>query len=198
MKRIIFALLIFAASVAAHAQTPANSCPATQYVTQQLANTGQTCGAPSTDGSVIPTASVCRITSAITLSASATTVCSWTLAASTTYVWSCNFAYAITAGTLPTVAIGMNAAQAPMSETGYANIFTSNSAGGNVSGNATSTSAGNVNIKTGGSVTTGTYPAVTFGVVQGSATPGTFAITALLGGTTPSGTIPVGGSCTLW
>lgn len=202
MKRttitVVAVSLLFIFGGKAHAQTPANSCPATQYMTSQLANTGQTCAAPSTDGSVIPTSSVCRITTAITLSTSATNVCSWSIAASTTYVWTCNFAYTITAGTLPTVAIGMSASVAPTSETGYANIITSNSSGGAVSGNATATASGNQNIKTGGSVTTGTYPVVTFGVIQGSATAGTFAITALLGGTTPVGTIPVGGSCTLW
>lgn len=191
----VFAFLI--CGVAAHAQTPANSCPATQYLSSQLANTGQTCAAPSTDGSVIPTSSVCRITSAITLSTSVANVCTWNIAASTTYVWTCNFAYAITAGTLPTVSIGMSASQAPTSETGYANIFTSNSAGGNVSGNATSTASGNVNVKTGGSVSNGTYPLTTFGTIQGSATPGTFSITALVN-SGASGTIPVGGVCTLW
>lgn len=144
------------------------------------------------------TPATCRITSPITLSASATNVCSWSIGANATLAWSCSVPYAITAGTLPTIAIGMNASQAPANETGYANIVTAATSGAFVFGNATSTSTGNVNIKTGGSVVNGTYMFTTFGTIQGSATAGTFAITALLGGTTPAGTIPVGGSCTLW
>lgn len=144
------------------------------------------------------TAATCRITSAITLSTSATNVCSWSIGANAVLAWSCTMGYAITAGTLPTLTVGMAASQAPVGETGYANILTSNSSGGAVNGSASSTSSGNVTLKVGGSVVNGTYQFTTFGVIQGSATAGTFAITASLGGTTPAGTIPVGGSCTLW
>ena len=63
----------------------------------------------------------------------------------------------------------------------------------------TSSSSGNVLILTGGSAPSGTggLQATTFGTVQASATAGTFAITATLGGTSAAGTIQPGSLCTL-
>lgn len=102
----------------------------------------------------------------------------------------------MTAGTLPTLSLGMNASQAPTNETGYALIGTSN-VGAFVSGTATSAAAGAVNILQGGTVTNNTFQAFTFGTIVGSATAGTFTITATLSGSGAAGTIPAGGVCML-
>lgn len=145
---------------------------------------------------IVTTGNTCRVTSVITLSTSATTICSWIIPANAVLAWQCSIPYTITAGTLPTFALGMNAAQAPVSETAYGFIVTSNG-GGFVSGSMTSTAAGLINILTGGTVTNSTFQATTFGVIKGSATSGTFSITGTLTGTVPAGTVPVGGVCTL-
>jgi hypothetical protein len=148
---------------------------------------------------LIRDANSCRITSAITLSTSATTVCSYSLpAAARTWAWSCNGTYSITSGTTPTLTVGMNASQTPTSETGNASIY-STLTGTNTQGTVTSTSSGNQNILTGAAVTTITNAFWTaFGTVQASGTAGTFAITATLGGSSPAGTIAIGSSCQIY
>jgi hypothetical protein len=144
----------------------------------------------------------CKPTSNITLSTSPTDVCSFSLpAVAKTWSWQCQGIYSITAGTSPTFSIGMNASQAPTSETGSA-VLASTSSGATVtesSGTTTATAAGNQNIATTPAVTTITNGVwSSFGTIQASATAGTFAITATLGGTTPAGTVNVGTTCMLY
>lgn len=152
----------------------------------------------SLQSGLLLTGDTCRVTAAITLSTSATNVCSWSLpAVAQSWGFVCHIPYAISAGTLPTFALGMNASQAPTNETAYASINSTNTNTG-TQGSATSASSGAVAILTGASVTVGsTYQAQVFGTIQASAIAGTFAITATLAGTTPAGTIPIGASCTL-
>jgi hypothetical protein len=160
----------------------------------------------STSGSIfiepfnapIPT---CRPITAITLTAGTpVTICSWTIptsASGLTFGWTCEVPYAISAGTLPTLTLGMNASQAPTNETGYASINSTN-IGTSTQGTANASTTGNQNILTGASVSNGTYQARTWGTIQASATQGTFAITATLGGTgSPAGMIPLGVECIL-
>lgn len=158
-------------------------------------------GAAGNEGALIRW-NTCKPTSNITLSTSATTICTWSLPnVALTWSWECNGIYSITAGTTPTFSLGMNASQTPTSETGSAQIDTNGSGSSLVATNATATSAssGNQNILTGASVTTVTNAQfTTYGTLQPSATAGTFAITGTLGGTTPAGTVNVGTSCTLY
>lgn len=145
---------------------------------------------------MVTSGGTCRITSPITLSSTATPICVWPIPAGVTLAWDCHIPYSMTAGTLPTLSLGMNASQAPTNETGYALIGTSN-VGAFVSGTATSAAAGAVNILQGGTVTNNTFQAFTFGTIVGSATAGTFTITATLSGSGAAGTIPAGGVCML-
>jgi hypothetical protein len=158
-------------------------------------------GTPPTVGDetgFVRDANTCRITSAHTLSTSATIVCSWSLPATAfTWAWNCEIPYTVTAGTSTALTLGMNPSQTPTNVTGYANIYSSN-AGAASEGNASATTSGNTNILTGGTVANGTFLAFTFGTIQASSKAGTFAITATLSGAGgPTGTIPVGGVCTL-
>jgi hypothetical protein len=146
----------------------------------------------------------CYVTSAITLVASPTftNICSWSLpAVAKTWGWQCSGTYNISAGTTPTLILGMNASQAPTSETGNGTI--DSVSGGTTSqvttaNSATSSASGDVTIQTGASVTTVTSaPWTSSGTIQASATAGTFAIRASMGGTTPAGTISVGSVCWL-
>jgi hypothetical protein len=146
----------------------------------------------------------CKVNGAITLSTSPTTICSWTLPnAAQTWSWFCHGSYSITAGTTPEISLGMNASQAPTTETGHGLI---GSIGSSVSAvqaftynSATSTSAGNVPFATPTVVLTTVTdsPFQAWGIIQASATSGTFAITALLSGTTPAGTIVTGTICNI-
>ncbi len=141
---------------------------------------------------------VCKITSPIALSTSATTVCVWTLpAVAKTWVFTCLLGYNFSAGKSPTVTLAMNTSEAPVNETGFANIYSSNT-GNSTQNSISSTSAGTQNILTGAAVTTGTtYQATAFGTIQASATSGTFAIQALMDGQSPAGTVTPGSICTL-
>jgi hypothetical protein len=147
----------------------------------------------------------CKVKTAVTLSTSATTICSWNLPNSAqTWAWQCSGTYTITAGTTPDFGLGMNASQTPTSETGNAlissvsasttstQVFTGDSNTAAASGNQpiyTSTVA----------ITTVTNsPWTSSGVLQASATAGTFAITGILTGTTPAGTVNPGTTCQLY
>jgi hypothetical protein len=143
----------------------------------------------------------CKLTAAVnlTVGGGSTTICSFTLpTGAKTWSWNCNGTYSVSAGTTPTFGIGMNAAQAPTSETGSASIDTSLT-GTSTQGTVTSTSAGNQSILTGGTVTTVTNAWwSSFGTIQASATTGTFAITGIVVGTSAVGTVNVGSSCMLY
>jgi hypothetical protein len=141
----------------------------------------------------------CRITTAVTLSTSATNICSWSLpAVAKTWAWRCDVRWAVTAGTTPTISFGMNASQTPTSETGSGSILTTNT-GTSTQSSATSTSSGSQNIITSPTLTTSAtlFQASTFGTVQASATAGTFALNATGAGASFAGTIGVGSVCTL-
>lgn len=155
-------------------------------------------GTGSDESDFLRSANSCRPTTAITLSTSPTTVCTWSLPAlAKTWSWSCSGIYSLTAGTTPTLIIGMNASQAPTSETGSASIL-STLTGTSTQATVTSTSSGNVNILTGATNTQANAQFTTFGTIQASGTAGTFAITATMGGTTPAGTVNVGTVCSLF
>jgi hypothetical protein len=150
------------------------------------------------NGMLYGSGNVCKTTSAITLSTSATTVCLWTLpAVAKTWAFTCFIGYKLSAGTAPTFTLAMNASQTPTNETGFANIYSTNT-GTSTQNSMSSTSSGTQNILTGGAVTTGTtYQATAFGTIQASATNGTFAIQALIGGQSSAGTVTVGSTCIL-
>lgn len=140
----------------------------------------------------------CKITTAVTLSTSATTICSWSLpAVAKTWSWQCSGIYSLTAGTTPTFILGMNPSQAPTSETGSASIL-STLTGTSTQATVTATASGNTNILTGATNTQANAQFTTFGTIQASATAGTFAITGTMGGTTPAGTVNVGTTCQLY
>lgn len=142
----------------------------------------------------------CKPTSAANMSVSGTAVtfCTWTLpAVAKTWAWQCSGTYSVSTSA-DTFSIGMNAAQAPTSETGNAQI-SSTLTGTLTAGSATATASGNQNILTGASVSTVTsIPFSTSGTIQASGTSGTFALTGTLTGTSPSGTVNVGTTCILY
>jgi hypothetical protein len=147
----------------------------------------------------------CTSSSAVTLNTTATTICSWTLPnAANRWRWECDLHYNITtnASNNATLTLGMTAAQSPSFESGNAQIYTTN-AGAFTEANAISfsspTSGTNETILTGGSISgTGTFRAITTGVVAASATSGTFVITGRLGGSSPAGNITTSSSCMLF
>ena len=145
------------------------------------------------------TPNACKITTPLTLTASPQNVCRWYLPAlAQPWAWKCDGIYSLTAGTLPTLILGMNASQAPTSETGSATIE-STLTGTETQATVTSTSAGQVILLTGATNTQANAQFSTFGTVQASATAGTFAITAYYGGTgSPAGTVNVGTVCNLF
>ena len=150
---------------------------------------------------VVSSGSACRITSPVSMTVSGTvyTVCSWTLTGMPAQVlsWQCQGTYT-TSTSSDTLSIGMDASSAPTSETGNASI-NSTLTGTSTQGNATSTSSGNQNILTGASVSSVTaVPWSSFGVVELVHNTSSFAITATLTGTSPSGTIDAGSSCMLF
>ena len=157
-------------------------------------------GTAANETALLRTGMPCRITAAVSLTVGggSQTVCSWSLPASAkTWYWECNGTYNVSAGTTPTFGIGMNASQAPTSETGNASID-STLTGTSTQNSATSTSSGNQSILTGGTLTTITNAWwSSFGTIQASATAGTFAVTAIVNGTSAVGQVNVGSGCTL-
>lgn len=147
-----------------------------------------------------PGAGSCRVNSAITGSTSATNVCSWSLPAlSLIWAFQCEILWQVSAGTTPTISFGINASQAPTTETALSSILTTNT-GTQTNGSVTATASGNQNILTSPTLTPAAtnFQAKVSGVVQASATAGTFAVTFTLGGTTPTGQITPGSSCLLY
>jgi len=67
----------------------------------------------------MPTNNSCRVTAGdITLSTSATNICSFSLpAVAKPWAWQCQIPWAVTAGTTPTLSIGVNASQTPTGTT---------------------------------------------------------------------------------
>ncbi len=141
----------------------------------------------------------CRITSPITLSTSATTICSWSLPpVAKAWAWQCSIGYNVTAGTTPTVAIGVNPSQTPTGSTiGFATIDLTVATLTGSSGSATISASGATNLLTSGTVTTTStnLPATTFGTLLASGTAGTFAITMTGTGASFAGTATAGSTC---
>ncbi len=189
------------AGVAESAIISANVIPKAVGTTPQLSASSITDnGATIISTELFREGNACRITSAVTLtSGTPVTLCSWSLPATAlTWSWQCRGIYSLTAGTTPTFKVEMNASQAPTSETGSANIY-STLTGTSTQATVTSTSAGNVLILTGATSATANEQFETFGTIQASATAGTFAITVDEGGSaSPAGTVNVGTVCRLF
>ena len=162
-------------------------------------------GAAANEAGLLRWAGPCKITAAValTVGGGSTTVCSWTLpTGAKTWGWNCSGTYNISAGTTPTFGLGMNASQTPTSETGNASID-SVSGGGtsqvSTANSVTATASGNQSILTGAVVTTVTNtPWSSSGTIQASATTGTFAITAIVVGTSAVGQVNPGSVCELY
>jgi hypothetical protein len=156
-------------------------------------------GVGAAEVALVRSANPCRLISGASMSVSGTavTICQWTLpAVAKTWGWQCSGTYT-TSTASDTFAIGINAAQAPTSETGNAIIWSAAST--QTFGSNTGTSAGALNLLTGASVSTVTsVPWQSSGIIQASATSGTFTITGTLTGTSPSGTVNAGSTCELY
>lgn len=129
----------------------------------------------------------------------AVTFASWTLPGSAqTWAWQCSGTYTTTTAS-DTFSLGYTASQAPTGVTGNAIIY-SNLTGTSTAGSVTSTtSTANQTMLTGASVSSVTNePFSTSGVIQASATTGTLVLTGSLTGTSPSGSINPGTTCTLY
>lgn len=162
-------------------------------------------GSAAAETGLLRGAGPCRIIAAValTVGGGSTAVCTWTLpGAARTWGWICSGTYNVSAGTTPTFGLGMNASQTPTSETGNASID-SVSGGGtsqvSTANSATATASGNQSILTGATVTTVTNaPWSSSGTIQASVTTGTFAITAIVTGTSAVGQVNVGSVCELY
>jgi len=122
----------------------------------------------------------------------------WSLpAAALTWSFDCQLAYQSSA-TTATLALSINAQQAPTSQMATAEIYTNTSAA-LTTATVTSTAAGTVAVLTGGTpaVTAANYIARIFGTIEATATAGTFAVQAAAGGT---GTVTIkrGSFCRLY
>jgi hypothetical protein len=158
-----------------------------------------TCAAFTT-GKLIDFTGYCKIGSAgVTLSTSATTICTLgNPGNSTTWSWLCSGTYSITAGTTPTLALGITYAQTPVSETGNARIASALNPIVESAGSVTATTTGNQLMLTGTTVTANNLPWSSSGTLQASVTPGAFSLYGVLGGTTPAGTINPGSTCIIY
>lgn len=165
------------------------------------AGTGTTEAADFTQGTsttLVLAGNTVKVTGSIATSGTAATVAQWTLPnVAKNWAWNCVISYTITSGTTPTLILNMNASVAPTNEAGNAIIYSNNTGTNTSAENVTSTATGNVAILTGVTAIAGTYRAETSGVIQATATSGTFAITASMGGTTPIGAITAGTFCSL-
>jgi hypothetical protein len=143
----------------------------------------------------------CKITStgvAMTVSGTAYTICSWTLPnTAATWTWQCSGTYTTTTSS-DTFALGYTASQAPSAAVGNGIIWSAASTQtyGSVS---STTSTANQTIMTGVSVSSVTsIPWSSSGYVTASATSGTFVLTGMLTGSSPSGHVNAGSTCTLY
>jgi hypothetical protein len=143
----------------------------------------------------------CKIIAAVNMTVSGThyTFCSWNLPNSAqTWAWQCSGTYT-TSTASDTFALGYTASQAPTGATGNAIIY-STLTGTSTAGSVTSTtSTANQTILTGATVSSVTSePFTTSGVIQASATAGTFVLTGTLTGTSPSGSVNPGTTCQIY
>jgi hypothetical protein len=170
--------------------------------TTLIGNPGQT--VQTNLAGVTVTNSTCAITSGVSMTVSGTvyTICSWTPAPfAQTLRWSCDGTYSVSTST-DTFAVGMDASADLTTETGNA-FISSISAGATAQvqtfGTATATSTGNQTIATGASISSLTAaPFHTWGLVTLTAGSKTFAITGVLTGSSPSGTVNIGTVCNLF
>lgn len=144
----------------------------------------------------------CKVTAAVNMTVSGTPVTFCTLTtlpnSAQTWGWQCSGTYTTTTAS-DTFSLGYTAAQAPTGVTGNAIIY-SNLTGTSTAGSVTSTtSTANQTMLTGASVSSVTNePFSTSGVIQASATQGTFVLTGTLTGTSPSGSINPGTTCQIY
>lgn len=155
----------------------------------------QTTGGSSTG--LLKTAGPCILTAPLTMSGVQQNICSWTLPSiAKVWMWQCQGTYTLTAGTTPTLVLAFNPAQTA-TVIGTAQIYSTNT-GTQTSGTATlSAGTGSTVMLTGATNTTASAPWKSYGAISASGTSGAFAITAAMGGTTPSGTINAGSTCIL-
>jgi hypothetical protein len=160
--------------------------------------TSTSASSPNNSGYIKLGQGTCLVTSTITLSGQ-TNICQFSLPASgITWGWICHIGYTVSSGMNPTFTLGMNPSQTPTRVSGFATIYSTNSGTSTGFGMST-TSGGNTNILTSPVIAaTGTYQAITSGVLQASAMAGTFTITGTLGGTSPTGNIAMGTMCELF
>jgi hypothetical protein len=157
-------------------------------------------GTAADETGLLRSANICRISADVTLSTSATNICSFTLP-NVTKVWAvkCNIGWAVTAGTTPTIAFGVNASQTPAGTTNiFGNILTTNANVG-TEGSAALSASGAVNVLTSPTLTTSAtlFQATLFGTLNASATTGTFAITSTGTGASFAGAVKAGSTCEL-
>jgi hypothetical protein len=132
----------------------------------------------------------------MTVSGTAYTICSFTLPnAAASWAYSCQGTYTTTTSS-DTFALGWTIAHAPTNVIANATIFSTQS-GTQTFGTATSNATTNQTALTGASVSSVTaVPWTMAGVIDAaSATSGTFLITGMLTGTSPSGTVNAGTTC---
>jgi hypothetical protein len=157
-------------------------------------------GTVADDTALLRSGSTCRIGADVTLSTSATNICSFTLP-NVSKVWAvnCEIGWAVTAGTTPTLAFGVNASQTPAATTNiFAEIKTTN-ANTATEGSAALSASGAVSVLTSPTLTTSAtlFQAKLFGTISASATSGTFAVTATGTGASFAGAVKAGSFCYL-
>jgi hypothetical protein len=142
----------------------------------------------------------CRISSDVTLSTSATSICAFTLP-NVSKVWAleCHIGWAVTAGTTPTLSFGVNASQTPAGSTQiFGEILTTNTNTA-TQASATLSASGALNVITSPTLTTAAtlFQASLFGTINANATSGTFTVAATGAGASFAGAVKAGSTCSL-
>jgi hypothetical protein len=142
----------------------------------------------------------CKINSVVNMTVNATLVpfCTWTLPNSAqSWGWQCSGTYTTTTSA-DTLSLAYTLAHAPTTVTGNAIIYTTNT-GVSTSGSITSTGTGSQIMLTSSGVSSViNLPFTISGVIEASATSGTFVLSASLTGISPSGSINPGTTCSIY
>jgi len=158
-------------------------------------------GASGDDTALIRDGNIKRLTTDTALATSATNVFQWSLPASAKpWAFRADIIWSVTAGTTPTLSIGVNASQTPTGTTNAAASILTTNADVGTEGTAAISASGAINVLTTGTLTpSGTlFQAQIFGTLLASGTAGTFSITMTGTGAGFAGTASAGSFATIW
>lgn len=144
---------------------------------------------------------ICRVTTDVTLSTSATTFCNFSNLPNVAKSWAltCDVSWSVTAGTTPTIAFGVNPSQTPTGATNITGEIKTTNTNTATENTVSLSASGALNIITSPTLTTAAtiFSGHIYGTVLASATAGSFAVTATGTGTSFAGVVRAGTVCEL-